>query len=384
MIRTEKAPYTTAAVSHPGISGKNNEDRFAVSAFRMSSKDPTPVLLAVLSDGIGGHRAGEIAAEIAVERISQRVSESKGGFEPLVVLRDAVIEVSEEIRKLAEADPERKGMGATCAAVLIVGRQLYMVTVGDSRVYLLRNHRIRRLSIDHTWIQEALDSGAITPEEAAGHPNAHIIRRYLGSPKPPVVDLRIRLTQAESDAEAEANQGMQLQPDDFLLLCTDGLTDVVDDTEIQAILDRQPLEQAEQSLVDLANQRGGPDNITTIGVQMPEKLPIAAVPVRRPRWPFYAIGCAGLAVLAALAIFIAAGLGWISGIQSTPTPEIPTLQTTGTPLFQPLPGQITPAPTLEPTRPTPPTPGFASPTITPWPTNTPGPSPTPTSTGVFL
>ncbi len=193
MIRTEKAPYNTVAISHPGMSGKNNEDRFAVSAFRLSNKDATPVLLAVLSDGIGGHRAGEVAAEIAVERISQRVSESKGAQTPVEILGGAVIEVSEEIRKMANENPERKGMGATVAAVLVVGRRLHMVTVGNSRVYLLRNHHLHRLSIDHTWIQEALDSGIITPEEAAVHPNAHIIRRYLGSPTPPAVDTRIRL-----------------------------------------------------------------------------------------------------------------------------------------------------------------------------------------------
>ena len=381
MIRTEKAPYTTIAISHAGMSGKNNEDRFAVSAFRRSNKDATPVLLAVLSDGIGGHRAGEIAAEIAVERISQRVSESKGDREPVEILRDAVIEVSEEIRNLAEADPDRKGMGATCAAALIVGRRLHMVTVGDSRVYLLRDHHIHRLSIDHTWIQEALDAGVITPEEVAGHPNAHIIRRYLGSPRPPAVDLRIRLDPEESDAESEANQGALLQPNDRLLLCTDGLTDVVEDTEIQAILDHQPLEHAGQSLVDLANQRGGPDNITVIGIQMPEKLAAARA---RPPWFFYAIGCAGLLALVALALFLAAGLGWITGSQGTPTTSIPTLETTGTPLFQPLPGEVTPLPTLNPTLPTPPTPGFERPTLTPWPTNTPGPSPTPTPTGVLL
>ncbi len=383
MIRTEKAPYNTVAISHPGMSGKNNEDRFAVSAFRLGGKDATPVLLAVLSDGIGGHRAGEIAAEIAVERISRRVSESKGKLSPVDILQDAVIEVSEEIRKMANEDPERKGMGATIASALIVGRHLHMVTVGDSRVYLLRNHRIRRLSIDHTWIQEALDAGVITPEEAEGHPNAHIIRRYLGSPKPPEVDMRIRLNPGESDAEAIGNQGMLLQPNDRLLLCTDGLTDVVDDAEIQAILDRQPLEQAGQSLVELANQRGGPDNITVIGVQTPEKLAAAKAP---PPWRLYAAGCLSLLVLAALAIFLAAGLGWITGIQSTPTQELPTLQTTGTPLFQPLPGEVTPLPSVEPTRPIPPTPGFERPTLTPWPTNTPGPSPTPTvtPTGVFL
>jgi PPM family protein phosphatase len=96
-----------------------------------------------------------------------------------------------KFEKWLESDAARQGMGATCVAALIIGRRLYAVTVGDSRLYLMREGTIRQLSTDHTWIQEALEAGILQPEDANGHPNAHVIRRYLGSPKPPEVDHRI-------------------------------------------------------------------------------------------------------------------------------------------------------------------------------------------------
>ena len=108
-------------------------------------------------------------------------------------------------------------MGATCACAWLVGERLYTATVGDSRVYLLRGERIQRVSTDHTWIQEALERGVLRPEQISGHPNAHIIRRYLGSPVAPEVDLRLRVSGEESDEQALANQGTLLLPGDRVL-----------------------------------------------------------------------------------------------------------------------------------------------------------------------
>ena len=263
MIRIEQAHLPVIASTHPGMSGKNNEDRFAVTAFQVSESDPTPVLLAVLCDGIGGHRAGEIAAEIAVNVITQRVADSDGSS-PVDILFNAIQEASEVIYKSAQVDE----MGATVACAWVHGNQLYTATVGDSRIYLVRGGSIRQLSVDHTWVQEALEMGVLHPNQVNGHPNAHVIRRYLGSPEPPEVDLRMRLARNEADSQAVANQGVQLRPGDRLLLCSDGLTDLVSDSEILAILQRTPLSHAPEALTALANQRGGHDNITIITVQV--------------------------------------------------------------------------------------------------------------------
>jgi PPM family protein phosphatase len=376
MIRTDKAPYPSVALSHPGMSGKNNEDRFAVSAFHLGRRDATPVILAVLSDGIGGHRAGEVAAEIAVERISARVAESRVNH-PTALLKDAVIEASEEIRKTAKSDATRQGMGATCVAALIIGKRLYAVTVGDSRLYLMREGSIRKLSTDHTWIQEALEAGIMQPEDANGHPNAHVIRRYLGSPKPPEVDHRLRLADDETDLQAEDNQGMSLLPGDRILLCSDGLTDLVSDDEILEVFEQNPLESAGQLLIDLANSRGGHDNITLISVEMPEKVAAAGVPLMR----YLTVGC--LSVIGLGILFVAMVYGWglvtggIADPTETPTPQIlltdplpvaPTPDETRPPTltFEPPPPVI--GPTMTPSPPDAINGGAA--TITPWPTNT--------------
>src|SRR5512135_195601 len=263
MIRIERSHLSVVAETHPGMTGKNNEDRFAVSAYRLDRSSRLPALFAVLSDGIGGHRAGEVAAELAVERISQVVSKSSGK-NPLEVLSAGIANASQEIYAQAQANPERQGMGATCACAWVLNDRLYTATVGDSRIYLLRNGAIHQVTTDHTWIQEALDKGVLKPEQAHGHPNAHVIRRYLGSPTPPKVDFRLRLEGDETDRRASSNQGTQLLEGDMLLICSDGLTDLVKDKEILACVQKYPQETLPKALIGLANQRGGTDNITVI------------------------------------------------------------------------------------------------------------------------
>ena len=130
MIPSERAHLQVAAQSHPGMSGKNNEDRYAVSAYQLSRDDPTPVVLAVLCDGIGGHRAGEVAAEMAVNTITQAIASSSGAH-PVETIRQAVIAASDEIYNHAQMDPAQRGMGATCATVLVAGTRLYAATVAS-------------------------------------------------------------------------------------------------------------------------------------------------------------------------------------------------------------------------------------------------------------
>jgi serine/threonine protein phosphatase PrpC len=263
MLRINRAHLTVAIQSHPGMTGKNNEDSFGVSAFRIGANNPTPVLFAIVSDGIGGHRAGEVASEMTVDIISQEVAESDAG-QPIAIFQKAFYDASEAVWAKAQETSEHDGMGATCACALIVGDRLYLAWAGDSRIYLVRSGLINRLTRDHTWIQEALDRGIIKPEQAAKHPNQHVIRRYIGSDEPPTPDLRLHLRPDETDHQAVANQGMLLRQGDLLLLCTDGLTDLVTDDEILAQLRTRKHKMAAKILVDLANARGGHDNITLI------------------------------------------------------------------------------------------------------------------------
>ena len=370
MIPTERAHLEVAAQSHPGMSGKNNEDRYAVSAFQLSREDTTPALLAVLCDGIGGHRAGEVAAELAVNAITQGISASDAAY-PVEILRRAVVAASEQIYESAQAEPGYRGMGATCATTLIVGQRLYAAAVGDSRIYLLRAGQIHQLTTDHTWIQEALDRGVLRPEQARGHPNAHVIRRYLGSPTPPEVDFRLRLRDEETAIQAEENQGLGLLPGDRLLLCSDGLTDLVSAPEILATINSQPPQAAANSLVEQANARGGHDNITVVILGVPESAktrPIVPLKKRSNR-SWLLLGCAGLLVLVLAAAALLFGMGILAvgplfPGTPTPTPTLPPfLQTVLPPSGTQPPGPvpfISPSPSLPGTFPAPPRPGVGT------------------------
>jgi serine/threonine protein phosphatase PrpC len=398
VIPSERAHLHVAAISHPGMSGKNNEDRYGVSAFRLNSGTAKPSVFAVVADGIGGHRAGEIAAELAVETISQIISESDAS-QPIQTLQDAIVHASQVIHDKADADPSRKGMGSTCASVWVIGDRLYTASVGDSRIYLIRGRLIRQLTTDHTWVQEAIDNGVLKPDQARDHPNAHVIRRYLGSRQPAVPDFRLHLKNGENDAHAEANQGTRLVPGDQLILCSDGLTDLVDDSEIFNELRNRPVDNALKNLVELANQRGGHDNITIVTLSVPTASQLSslhAAPRPRRSW---APACMAVASLMVIGILIFAGGYWYLNRpigESTPLPTS-TLALEST-LF-PEPTQAGPPPVLAPGPAMSPTPvsfeetatptliavntqgPLASPTaapgsfftLTPWPTNTGSP-----------
>src|SRR5512139_471325 len=269
MIPVKQAHLHVAALSHMGMVRKNNEDNFAVSAFQLSEKDPTPAVLAILCDGIGGHKAGEVASEMAVNRISAGVARSDGA-RPTEILRVAFRETNEKIVAAARDNPDRKGMGATLACAWVIGRRLYTASAGDSRTYLVRAGSMQQLNIDHTWLQEAMENGAVDPAKVKDAPNLHVIRRHLGSEKENEPDFRLRLRDGETNEQMVANQGTPLLPGDVLVLCSDGLTDYLKSSEILGVMQKtKNLNASVKTLVDQANQRGGQDNITVVMLMMP-------------------------------------------------------------------------------------------------------------------
>lgn len=385
MIAAERAHLHVAALSHPGMSGKNNEDRYSVSAHQIGTHQPVPSLLAIVADGIGGHRAGEIAAEIAVESISRNIA-AADGQQPVSTLANTLIQASQAIYEQAELDPTKKGMGSTCACAWVIADRLYIANVGDSRIYLLRDRTIRQLSTDHTWVQEAIDHGVLSPEEAQGHPNAHVIRRYLGSRQTVVPDMRLRLRPNETDEQARSNQGMRLHPGDQIFICSDGLTDLLEPSEIATILQRYPQEEGLQILVDTANRRGGHDNITAVALQVPEHKPVEVTPV--PGWQRTTTACVGFGVLAIVVTFLLGGLYWALNRPGNGTTPVVT-QVLQDPFITQVPLPTMQGPVLATSFPEPETPTLMllstqippasrSPTpvratLTPWPTNTTAP-----------
>ncbi len=269
MIPSKQHHLDVFAITDPGSQGRINEDSYEISSFVINEDDETPVLVAVIADGIGGHKAGEIASKIAVATIISAIAESDG-TDPIWILKSALLEANHSITAEAGDDDSHQGMGSTAVCALVIDQALYIATLGDSRIYLIRDQVVQQLNIDHTWVQEALDSGIINEEEARNHPRRHLIRSYLGSADPIKPDLRLYLDLNENQEQAKANQGLPLVPGDQVLLCTDGLTDLVADEEFLEILETAGSgDDHLGKLVDLANLRGGHDNITIILLRAP-------------------------------------------------------------------------------------------------------------------
>lgn len=343
MIPVRRAHLRVAAGSDAGRTGKNNEDQFAISAFQLGPGNATPVLFAVLADGIGGHRAGEVASHLAVEMISDAVAQSDGS-QPGAIMEAAILQANQAILAQAEGVDERKGMGTTIVCTWVIGDKLYTAAVGNSRIYLLREGGLQQLNWDHTWVQEAVDAGALTPELARKHPNANIIRRYLGSRRPVEVDFRLRAKPGENEKQEIGNQGFPLLPGDRLLLCSDGLNDMVEDAVIRELAWLPDLAKARQALIDRANEEGGKDNITVVLLEVPGRTEKKKREVRRKLM--------GMAIRALALVGLLALLAWALGEYALPV--------------------LRPEPTATPT-----TTATAAPSATPEPTRTPeGPAPT--------
>ncbi len=263
MIPTPHSAHDVQHGTHPGETGKNNEDRYAVQNFYGDGGEA--VTLAVICDGIGGNRAGEVASELAVKVIAEAVGRSAGA-DYGIILDQAVSLAARSVYDSAQSRPEFKGMGTTCALALLVGRRLFTAYAGDSRIYLARRGGILQTTVDHTFVREGIELGLLTPAEAKTHPQRHVVRRHLGGDPNVKADFRLRLSEAEAPEQSMRNQGVLLDPGSKLLLCSDGLSDLVEAPEILEILNSRKPKGAVDTLIELARDRGGHDNITVIAI----------------------------------------------------------------------------------------------------------------------
>ncbi len=215
-----------------------------------------------VADGMGGHLAGEVASVTSlepIETLDSRVFADAG--EAVKALREAVVAANATVSRMAEDEPSYRGMGTTLTAVMVEGRRLHVAHVGDSRAYLMRDQRFSQLTDDHTLVQHLVDEGQISREEAASHPQRSIVTRAIG-------------VSPEVDVDSMT---LDLEPGDQVLLCSDGLTGVLDDEVIAAQLrDRREVEETLQGLVDAALDGGGPDNVTVILLRYESSSPGAA------------------------------------------------------------------------------------------------------------
>lgn len=321
MISLQQSHLTVGAMSHPGEKREVNEDKHIVSSYRQKNKK-SRIVVAIVADGIGGHQAGEIASEITVGTIIERIYKD-GLDDPIATMRSAIIEAGVSVYGAAEQSADFYGMGSTVAMVCVIGQRLYTSHVGDSRIYLQRRGKFRQITKDHTWVQEAIEHQIIDEKDAQDHPRAHMLQRAIGSPKPPEPDSRLRLSDREDDADSEKNQGIMLRANEKVLLCTDGLTDLVKDEEIQLALVEQTPADAVQSLVSLARARGGHDNITVVILEVPEDWPFETSFLPRRLFYFSVIMILTFIAVIAAGMLASWKLGlipWPLGGGPTPTP----------------------------------------------------------------
>lgn len=220
-----------------------NQDYVFASAAAVGN---VPNLL-IVADGMGGHRAGDYAARLAVEVFKQEVADSVN-VEPEAMMTQAMKTANQKVFEAAQADRELSGMGTTLVAATVIDRTLYFANVGDSRLYVL-NDDIRQLSKDHSLVEEMVRLGGIRPEDAKNHPDKNIITRAVG---------------AKNKVESDFFE-YRLKKGDTILMCTDGLSNMVEDEEIFRIVksSRDVVEAVEQ-LIERAKDNGGSDNIGVI------------------------------------------------------------------------------------------------------------------------
>ncbi len=255
----------SAGLSDVGRRRKSNEDSFAIS------NDQT---LFIVADGMGGHAAGEVASRLAVESIERHISGSDPRKEPTIPasfrspsggeaglppparrVLNAIRLANQEIVRSVRKDSSMRGMGTTVVIALFQRSRAFIGSVGDSRAYLVRDGALRQLTSDHTLVNEQVRAGALSTQEARRHPARNILTRAVGS---------------QEDVEPDLVE-QDLRPGDTLLLCSDGLTTMVEDADIlkTVLAHADDPKAACRALIDLANERGGDDNVTVVLARVP-------------------------------------------------------------------------------------------------------------------
>ncbi len=248
-------PVLSKGISDVGRKRDHNEDSFLIDE---------EVSLFVVADGMGGHAGGGTASRLAVEAIDAEVraslaaAEGAFGFKGELsdspfpdLLRRAVESACAKIFRAARAEPRLAGMGTTTIALLIHGTHAFFAHVGDSRAYLIRGDLVQQISEDHSLVNEQIRAGMITLDEARHSRYKNIITRSVGFEEEVAVDV----------------MGLLTQSGDTFVLCSDGMSNLVEDVEILSVARGAELAEIPQLLVDLANERGGDDNITVVCVR---------------------------------------------------------------------------------------------------------------------
>jgi protein phosphatase len=257
-----KGILEVAGRSNVGLVRSNNEDKIGVDQ---------EIGLVILADGMGGYKSGEVASEVAVNTILEElraqipdlspgeIDEQTGYTKESLAARNSIVKANEAIFSMSSNDTQHRGMGTTLVMGIFYDNQITISHVGDSRMYRFRNGKLQQITVDHTLLQELVDRGFYTQEEASTSLNKNLVTRALGIEGSIAVDIK-------------EDQAM---PGDIYLLCSDGLTDMVDDQEINetVIAFRDNLDKLADKLIAVANKNGGRDNISVLLAQTNKEFP---------------------------------------------------------------------------------------------------------------
>lgn len=236
----------TYSITDTGILREMNQD------YCFASDTPVGNLpnLYIVADGMGGHKAGDYASRYTTQRVVASVTRSPA-VEPVSILREAIVIANKLLIEEAREDFDKQGMGTTLVAATVIGSRLYVANVGDSRLYIVDDD-IRQVTRDHSYVAEMVRLGKVDARQARVHPDKNIITRAIG---------------AAGDVEADFFE-VELSANDRIVLCTDGLTNMIEDSEIRDIVASDAaIEERAGQLVALANRNGGRDNITVMIIE---------------------------------------------------------------------------------------------------------------------
>ena len=316
MMPPAKGPWSEfldlSAQSDVGMRRSVNQDSQVVVLASDRDSYVTRGHVFIVADGMGAHAAGELASKLAVDNIPHTYYKL-AELPPPAAIQQSIVEANALIHRRGQADSEFQGMGTTCSALVLLPQGAVCGHVGDSRIYRLRGDKLEQLSFDHSLVWEMAAAGKLNDEEVPSFIPKNVITRSLG-PNP----------QVQVDLEGP----FPVHPGDKYLLCSDGLTGPVKDEEVGVILGSLPLDDAVQTLIDLANLRGGPDNITVVafevkdpqfgGAAAEQPAPAKKKTTKHPMHPaaiaLIGVGILAACVLAVLQLHLAAGISALVAI----------------------------------------------------------------------
>lgn len=238
------------ALTNIGIRRNTNQDYAYVSEQNVGN---LPNIL-IVADGMGGHKAGEVASEQAVNAVLESIKQNESK-DKITIIEEAISKANEKVLNMATSDDKFKGMGTTLVVATLENNVLYVANVGDSRLYLIDNDDIRQITRDHSLVQEMVSLGKLDKESARTHARKNVITRAIGVNEKIIADF----------FEADISENTKI------LLCSDGLSNMVEDSQISDIVKEyagKTLEDTVRKLIDIANENGGLDNIAVVLAQV--------------------------------------------------------------------------------------------------------------------